>query len=673
MSSVEDEDWDELEGGEEDDFALTGMRQHLMTLPDDITKGVSPESFSVEKKNFALQMLANDPKTLLDHQRELADLVIRHASEAFTVAYEATMGAGKTMSILALAGTVPKTGRKVLYVCPEQQRSVRLEVARLLFSSMAVHTDAGFVWAEFQGGKLQIRYSAHVIWNRMPAHVEEGSCAALDYHGVVVASTRAAAAILEARPDLDFLLFFDEFLSEAGTVGTGLHESIRLLKTVVMAPTPQLVLSSATRLNEPALNLFRALPNMHVSRIASSKHLVPWNVLAGVAGEVYPHHNCHMANHPALLKEAISQPTFARLVTKASCSALAQDLEVEVPQAELAACYDKALEVLQRWPLRIRELCADKMPAAKISFSKLDLLEITRSLGKTTALLATNHVEAATTAYFSKDIEHIRSKMLKDENQSVIATLAKQKQQALDKLFAKCFLRKPPFSCVLEQGFQSTTRSEEDMIILLIAGIGVFTDEINQARPQYANFVAERAQHGHLHLLVADATVAHGVNFRISNVILAPSIVQECTPATVFQLLGRAGRRGLSTKADVHGNLGFFEMLKKGLLGEVDIFEAESDALQQSWEQLGVNAAASKSLTSSGPPFKISSESTVDSTESEEDAQEEARAVTKEQPVRGNREAPVKSNNDDTSPESWFPWVRKFFSGCCFSREEPIR
>lgn len=115
-----------------------------------------------------------------------------------------------------------------------------------------------------------------------------------------------------------------------------------------------------------------------------------------------------------------------------------------------------------------------------------------------------------------------------------------------------------------------------NLAILLTGGIGVFSHEINEEWQEYACFVSERARLGHLHLLIADASIAHGVNFAISGVVLAKSFVEEQPASTVFQLMGRAGRRGLSDKAKILTCESWRQKLKSCLQEGHDLFELDS-------------------------------------------------------------------------------------------------
>jgi len=101
----------------------------------------------------------------------------------------------------------------------------------------------------------------------------------------------------------------------------------------------------------------------------------------------------------------------------------------------------------------------------------------------------------------------------------------------------------------------------------------VFSQEINEEWQEYACFVSERARLGHLHLLIADASIAHGVNFAISGVVLAKSFVEEQPASTVFQLMGRAGRRGLSDEAKILTCESWRQKLKSCLQEGHDLFE----------------------------------------------------------------------------------------------------
>lgn len=75
----------------------------LVQLPAEICKGLSPEYFTAERKQFIQKMLLNDKGTLFDHQSQLLHFISEHQSKPFVLTYEACIGAGKTAATLALS------------------------------------------------------------------------------------------------------------------------------------------------------------------------------------------------------------------------------------------------------------------------------------------------------------------------------------------------------------------------------------------------------------------------------------------------------------------------------------------------------------------------------------------------------------------------------------------
>ena len=215
---------------------------------------------------------------------------------------------------------------------------------------------------------------------------------------------------------------------------------------------------------------------------------------------------------------------------------------------------------------RIRDRCCGIPVAA--SFTRQHITEVSQDLGKTTALLATSNVDKAISV-FQNDFAYVRQKVMKDCSGSFMDNL---KNANLSKIFRKCFFKKDPFPFAFRDvSFDALNEDDLNLIILLAAGIGIFSVQANE-KESYASYVAERARLGHLHLLIADSTVAHGVNFAISRIILSPSIVKDHAPSTIFQLMGRAGRLNLSNEAQIFGCEAWVSILQQGLHSGVDLF-----------------------------------------------------------------------------------------------------
>ena len=143
------------------------------------------------------------------------------------------------------------------------------------------------------------------------------------------------------------------------------------------------------------------------------------------------------------------------------------------------------------------------------------------------------------------------------------------------KLFRACFFKKEPFHVVWKDLVIGQNECHLNLAILLTAGMGVFTESLQNEWPDYVHFVSERAKMGHLHLLIADASLSHGVNFAISRVVLSKSLVQAQPASTIFQLMGRAGRRGFSNEAKILTCELWRQKLMRGLQDGENLFEVD--------------------------------------------------------------------------------------------------
>jgi hypothetical protein len=89
---------------------------------------------------------------------------------------------------------------------------------------------------------------------------------------------------------------------------------------------------------------------------------------------------------------------------------------------------------------------------------------------------------------------------------------------------------------------------DEDLILLLLAGIGVWSKTITS--PQYRSLVLRFASNNMLAYVVADETICFGTNYPFNRVIITEEFSQVHSMETIFQVIARAGRLGLIFKAE---------------------------------------------------------------------------------------------------------------------------
>ena len=87
-------------------------------------------------------------------------------------------------------------------------------------------------------------------------------------------------------------------------------------------------------------------------------------------------------------------------------------------------------------------------------------------------------------------------------------------------------------------------------VVLLCCGVGIYAP--NKFSKIYNTTVLNLAESGKLAFLISDESIAYGVNLQnLSRVFIMPDFASEHSLNTLFQVMGRAGRPGLSSKAEI--------------------------------------------------------------------------------------------------------------------------
>ena len=132
-----------------------------------------------------------------------------------------------------------------------------------------------------------------------------------------------------------------------------------------------------------------------------------------------------------------------------------------------------------------------------------------------------------------------------------INTIHHIKKYASDSNINKKFIRK---SLVLEK-LPLDCNVPDYVLQMLFCGIGIYRgylfDDIEKFDPEYYQCVIELASHGMLAYLISDSSISYGTNYPISNLIIENSI-QNRSIDSILQMMGRAGRIGVSFKAHVY-------------------------------------------------------------------------------------------------------------------------
>jgi hypothetical protein len=92
----------------------------------------------------------------------------------------------------------------------------------------------------------------------------------------------------------------------------------------------------------------------------------------------------------------------------------------------------------------------------------------------------------------------------------------------------------------------------DDILSLLFAGIGVYTQTHPNIDQFYLNRVLDLASEGRLAYLIADSSICYGTNYPINRVFITDEFSNIHSMNTLFQLMGRAGRVGRSWIAETY-------------------------------------------------------------------------------------------------------------------------
>ena len=123
------------------------------------------------------------------------------------------------------------------------------------------------------------------------------------------------------------------------------------------------------------------------------------------------------------------------------------------------------------------------------------------------------------------------------------------------------------------------------MYQLLFAGIGIYMPGNNIAK-QYTDFVLKLASEGKLAFLISNYDISYGANYPFSHVIITDDGANEHSINTIFQLLGRAGRVGVSWKAFGYVQKDTWSRILEYIKGNNNDASVEAENIRETFKKL---------------------------------------------------------------------------------------
>lgn len=90
-----------------------------------------------------------------------------------------------------------------------------------------------------------------------------------------------------------------------------------------------------------------------------------------------------------------------------------------------------------------------------------------------------------------------------------------------------------------------------DLTILLMAGIGIYDPSSSSLNSAYLDYVRSQAKLGNLAYIIANEGLAYGTNMPIEYIIIDPEFGRSRSINTIFQMMGRGGRFGITWQCNV--------------------------------------------------------------------------------------------------------------------------
>ncbi|CAD8210744.1 unnamed protein product [Paramecium pentaurelia] len=141
-----------------------------------------------------------------------------------------------------------------------------------------------------------------------------------------------------------------------------------------------------------------------------------------------------------------------------------------------------------------------------------------------------------------------------------------------DPLYLEQYRARKAFSL---EGINYQLNIPDDIMLYLFSGIAAYTEKQSELDIDYYEEVQKLASNGQLALIISDDSMCYGVNYPLNHVIVFDEMAEKRSIGALFQLIGRAGRVGVSWTANAYLGDKTFDRLIKYLNGQNE--ETEKD------------------------------------------------------------------------------------------------
>ena len=510
-----------------------------------------------EFKNMFLQDDRDDVVEPRKHQEEFLNFVVRDWDNGFFIAYTTVMGSGKTTSAIGLASLVDLKNRtrkngeakyKFIFSC--NSYLVKLDVSNKLFK----YSKLSFGTTETDGSE---GYNIRNMRDNTVTKLESSP-------SIIIANVEYVPKILNELKQLgeEAILFFDEPTMGAEDINS---EQLKLSGTVLSNLPKRTVLSSATlpiilstNNNEIHKNFKETNGNIDMVRIGKSGINIscqlnnynnsPHSVFYGIKSKF---------ELDKLVKILETNYYFRRFCTfddlyflytrmKALGDKSLRDKIDTIAERNLWSeqnVSERMIELLKIIPDNmVEKVCYYNYEEQK---QILDIWEIISKFNSPTLIVTENPNQIKNKILEIKD--KINSKFYDYIQDYHVINYNNFIPKKGDNIFESGIEDK--IKVIIQQSSnEGRMRNIDELKELAKIGVAMYRDGMNKEEKE---FVFRLLKANNILYLISDGSIAYGANFPIENIVILPDLGDQKSIETISQISGRAGREGLSEKANV--------------------------------------------------------------------------------------------------------------------------